>query len=754
MIEVEKQGSLPTPLEIWGGIECTVNRVGERFYDQLVWNGHHSRPEDLTRFAKLGIRAIRYPVLWERTAPDGPQSASWHWSDDQLYLLRLLNVQPIVGLLHHGSGPYYTNLLDPAFPQKLAEYARRVAARYPWVTTYTPINEPLTTARFSGLYGHWYPHLKDPQSFVRMLINQIRGTQQAMQAIREINPAAQLVQTEDIGKVYSTENLEYQARHENERRWLTFDLLTGRVDQQHPLFHYLTWLGITAQELEEIQRDATPPDILGINYYVTSERYLDDRIDLFPASMHGGNELHTYVDLEAVRVCTDQSAGRAGILQEAWERYQRPLALTEVHLRGHREQQLRWWVEAWRTAHASRQRGVDIRAITAWALLGNFNWDNLVTQDNEFYESGAFDIRSSHPRPTLLARAIESVAKKGSFDHPALDAPGWWQSEQRLFHPVECHNSLASDTSALSWHRPNGAPRPVLITGANGTLGRAFQRICESRNIPFLAFSHGQLDIASERNVAQVLTEARPWAVINTAGYVRVDEAERNSEACRLANAIGPAVLAQLCASQGTALLSFSSDLVFSGAQSSPYLESNIPDPLNMYGVSKAEGEARILEANPQGLIIRSGAFFSPWDSVNFLMQVSQSVSARQEFIAANDVLISPTYVPELVHACLDLLIDGERGIWHLTNQGEVSWFDFANQFIRTAGLSDTYLRSAPLEHLPLVAKRPRYSVLSSERGLLLSDLQDAIYRFVQAAERGTAATPANIHQLQEIFQW
>ncbi|HEX9918834.1 MAG TPA: family 1 glycosylhydrolase, partial [Pyrinomonadaceae bacterium] len=157
-------------LELWAGVECTVNRVGDQFYHQLERNGHAERIEDLDLFATLGISALRYPVLWERTAPDGLEHADWTWPDARLARLGELGVRPIVGLVHHGSGPRHTSLVDPAFPEKLAEYARAVAARYPWVDAYTPVNEPLTTARFSGLYGHWYPHGKDYPTFTRCLL--------------------------------------------------------------------------------------------------------------------------------------------------------------------------------------------------------------------------------------------------------------------------------------------------------------------------------------------------------------------------------------------------------------------------------------------------------------------------------------------------------------------------------------------------------------------------------------------------------
>jgi dTDP-4-dehydrorhamnose reductase len=94
--------------------------VGDQYFDQLERNGHASRIDDLDLFAELGVRAIRYPVLWERTAPNGLESADWSWADERLERLRELGIRPIVGLVHHGSGPHHTSLIDPAFPEKLA----------------------------------------------------------------------------------------------------------------------------------------------------------------------------------------------------------------------------------------------------------------------------------------------------------------------------------------------------------------------------------------------------------------------------------------------------------------------------------------------------------------------------------------------------------------------------------------------------------------------------------------------------------
>ena len=264
------QRSSRPPLEMWAGIECTVNRVGDAHFDQLARSGHDARLTDLDLFAGLGVRVVRYPVLWERTAPDGPERADWSWPDERLGRLRELGMEPIVGLVHHGSGPLGTSLLDPSFPEGLARFARAVAERYPWVESYTPVNEPLTTARFSALYGHWYPHARDDRSFLQTLLTQCRAVVLAMRAIREVNPAARLVQTDDLGKTFGTATLSYQVEFENERRWLTFDLLCGRLGAEHPLWPRLLAAGVEQHDLEWFLANPCPPDVLGINHYLSS----------------------------------------------------------------------------------------------------------------------------------------------------------------------------------------------------------------------------------------------------------------------------------------------------------------------------------------------------------------------------------------------------------------------------------------------------------------------------------------------------
>jgi dTDP-4-dehydrorhamnose reductase len=200
-----------TPLELWAGFECTLNRVGHSQHDQLELTGHYGRLDDLDRLAELGVRTIRYPILWERIERLRSSGAPFAWPDAAMERLRALGIEPIVGLVHHGSGPLGTSLLTQGFAGGLAAFARTVAERYPWVRRYTPVNEPLTTARFSALYGVWYPHVTDDAAFLRATLNQVHATRLAMKAIRAVRPDAQLVQTEDVGRTHATRTLRYQA---------------------------------------------------------------------------------------------------------------------------------------------------------------------------------------------------------------------------------------------------------------------------------------------------------------------------------------------------------------------------------------------------------------------------------------------------------------------------------------------------------------------------------------------------------------
>lgn len=682
--------------ELWGGLECSVVRLNNEFRNQFEETGHLQSLHDLERIASLGITALRYPVLWETVSPDRSDLCNWSFADDSLRRIRKLGMEPIAGLLHHGSGPRYTSMVDSDFPRLLARHAANVAARFPWIGMYTPVNEPLTTARFSGLYGHWYPHGRDMQSFLRCLVNECRGTLLAMREIRKVNAGARLVQTEDLGKVFSTGRLRAQAEHENERRWLSLDLLCGRVDRHHPWHALLLRNGIDRAELDQLASGEATPDIIGINYYATSERYLDEELQRYPACFHGGNGRERYADVEALRIDLPEGAtGARPRLAEAWDRYRLPLAITEVHHGSTREEQLRWLAEVWGDAVALRRDGIDLRAVTAWSLLGALDWNSLLTERRGFYEVGAFDIRGPRLRETAIGKALRQIAATGRIDHPALDQRGWWRRDGRHYHP-----------------RPPAAPallkrpRSILIAGASGRLGRELTDAGLSRGLALSCPPREELDIGNAGEVAAALERHRPWAVINAATVSQAAQQDANRSLFAI-NSLGAENLAQACAARSLPFMTFSTDRVFDGGLERPYVEGDATSPACLLGASKAEAERRVMRAHGEALIIRMSRLFGTGDDPQELLQHwARRIDQRIFFTA--------TYVPDLVRVALDLLIDGETGTWHLANQGAVSRDEMARIFEPR----EDYARP-----------QRRLVLLGSERALLMPHLSEALHR-------------------------
>jgi dTDP-4-dehydrorhamnose reductase len=191
-------------------------------------------------------------------------------------------------------------------------------------------------------------------------------------------------------------------------------------------------------------------------------------------------------------------------------------------------------------------------------------------------------------------------------------------------------------------------------------------------------------------------------------------------------------VLATVCRQRRIQLVTFSSDLVFDGHGQRPYLESDPIGPLNVYGRTKAEAERRVLALAPAALVIRTSAFFGPWDRANFVTRVLEALSRGATVRAASDAIVSPTYVPDLVDRTLDLLIDGAAGVWHVANQGALTWMDFARMAATAAGFDPDGVEPCQFATLTDSAARPLYSALGSERGPALAPLEESLTRYVR----------------------
>ena len=414
--------------EVWASPEATVARVdASRWVDQLALTGHDVRDGDVALLASLGVAASRTPVLWERAAAADPLDVDLTWAVRRAGALSARGIDPIVTLLHHGSGPRYTDLLDPAFPALFADYAETVARALPAVRRWTPINEPLTTARFSTLYGVWYPNLRDDRAFGRALVHQTLAQQAAMARIRALRPDAEFVLTEDLQRFTAGD----AATHAyvdflRERMYLSIELVAGRVDGRHPLAAFLIErCGVLRAELDAMREGATTPDVVAFNHYPHSERYLFAAAD------------ETIGDVPAVYVAGEDVPRVAPLLIDAARRLRLPLALGEVHVRGTGDERVRWLAQHVEDAIAVRDAGVDLRAIGVWAAFGMTDWHSLLRDDGGVTEDGIFTFSGAGavPQPTVLAGAVRELARTGSLASPA--APGWWERVDRFIAAEE-----------------------------------------------------------------------------------------------------------------------------------------------------------------------------------------------------------------------------------------------------------------------------------------------------------------------------
>ncbi len=487
------------------------------------------------------------------------------------------------------------------------------------------------------------------------------------------------------------------------------------------MWDYFERLGIKDSTLNFFIENAMPPDIMGFNYYITSERYLDDDLKKYPLHAHGSNEIQDYADVEAIRINHGNPFGLTVLLEEAWKRYKIPIAITEAHLNSGREDQLRWLNEIVNSCYDAQEIGIDIKAVTFWSLFGAYGWNKLLTNKNMDYEPGAFDLRSIEPRPTAIAAFIKNMVLEKSDAHPIINQKGWWHQKNR-FHKKDNSSKLL-----INEYLPGS---PVLITGKTGTLGQAFAKICDARNIKYILTGREDFDITNEENVYVFLDQQKPWAIINTAGFVNVDGAQELPKQCFEVNSTAAGLLSKACLEKHILFVSFSSDLVFDGEKKGPYFETDAAAPLNIYGASKAMAEEVILRENPDALIIRTSAFFGPWDRYNFVFSTLNSLFENKEVLAADDLLISPTYVPHLVAATLELLMDNESGIWHLTNVGALSWKQLAARVATKAGYDESLIAGVESSGLNLKADRPLNSALRSQRGSLMPSLDHAINCF------------------------
>jgi dTDP-4-dehydrorhamnose reductase len=422
--------------------------------------------------------------------------------------------------------------------------------------------------------------------------------------------------------------------------------------------------------------------------------------------------------VEAIRIDLKEPHGPEILLQELWQRYKIPVAITEVHLHCSREEQVRW-LQHMNDVALKLKDSIDIRAVTAWSLLGSFGWNKLLTDINCDYETGAFDISAGYARPTALATRIKELSASEITSPHFLPQDGWWKQDSR-FYNTQTKNTMTTSMQSR---------RPLIIIGKTGVLGRAFATACRQRNINHLLLGRNDVDICNSASIEKMIKDYDPWCIINAAGYLNVDAAEQEKDECYKINTLGPQKLGILSELHHIKLVCFSSDLVFDGTKDSAYVESDACNALNIYGSSKVFAENFLANVNPSSLVIRTSAFFTAWDNnTSFVSRVLQHLQNNMPISVFEDNIVSPTYVPHLVNASLDLLMDDCNGIWHLANKGSLSWYRFAQDVATRAGLDESLLVPVSAKNSP--ARRPAYSVLISEKYNLMPTLEEGLQHY------------------------
>jgi dTDP-4-dehydrorhamnose reductase len=257
----------------------------------------------------------------------------------------------------------------------------------------------------------------------------------------------------------------------------------------------------------------------------------------------------------------------------------------------------------------------------------------------------------------------------------------------------------------------------TVLLGGGGQLATDLEKALAEE--PVTALPHSKLDVCDFDEVRRVLGAERPDVVINTAAFHHVDNCEDEWERAFQVNAFACQSLASVCADLDSTLVHISTDYVFSGEQSTPYTESDLPDPLSAYGASKVAGEFFVKTYCPSHLIVRSSGLYgvagASGKGGNFVETMIRLAKAGKPLSVVHDQIMVPTYTNDLAQKIVEVIRAGGRGVFHIANEGSCSWYEFAGQIFDYAGLAPD-LTPTTAEAYGAKAARPAYSVMKSEK--------------------------------------
>jgi dTDP-4-dehydrorhamnose reductase len=294
----------------------------------------------------------------------------------------------------------------------------------------------------------------------------------------------------------------------------------------------------------------------------------------------------------------------------------------------------------------------------------------------------------------------------------------------------------------------------VLLIGANGQLGTDLERVFRVAGDEVIPTTHAQLDICSEDRVSEIMGGAKPDVVLNTAAFHKVEECEKNPALAFQVNASAAMNLARACQRSGSVLVHFSTDYVFDGHKNSPYEETDLPAPLNVYGASKVAGEHLIASNANRYFIIRTSGLYgvagSSGKGGNFVENMLKKAVAGEAIRVVDDQVLTPTYTADLAEVTRQLILTEDFGLYHLSSEGRCSWHEFTRGILEYAGV-DGHLTAVKTSDFPSPVRRPAYSVLAKTKihalGLALPPWQDALSRYLRDRSRkGSLAFSSPVH--------
>ncbi|NAZ80780.1 family 1 glycosylhydrolase [Kineococcus sp. R8] len=406
------------------GIEDTFvpqEAAGERAVDEYELTEHYAHvASDLGLAQQAGADLLRWGIPWHRVNP-GPEEWDWAWVDQAMARFADLGLEPVVDLLHYGTPLWLDEqFANPDFPRRFAAYAERVADRYGHVaTSYTPVNEPMIHAQFSGEYGYWPPYLRGRGGLLQIAAALADASAQAQRRIAGVLGDAAVFVHVDAGFRYAGDvDAPEHAGHVRallEQRYLVEDLLTGRVGPEHPLHADLLGAGVGPALLEQLRAEPAPPTVMGVNYYPLHST------EVFERGVHhrGG-----FADPRPTR--DDGVLGLREVLTAYEDRYDVPVMLTETCVTASAEERIRWLRDSVAELHALRAEGRRVLGYTWWPLFDMYEWtyrhstrprrDHLLTM-------GLYDLVETSSGLARVRNPVEEEFRRLAAEALAL-APG------------------------------------------------------------------------------------------------------------------------------------------------------------------------------------------------------------------------------------------------------------------------------------------------------------------------------------------